>query len=154
MSSALIELRDLRKVFSSGGMPVPVLHGISLTIYEGEFVAIVGQSGSGKSTLMNLLGCLDRSTSGQYLFAGRDVSQLDADALAALRRSTFGFIFQRYNLISNESAAENVEIPAVYAGMARRERSARAHALLRRLGLSERLHYRPTQLSGGQQQRV
>ena len=134
MSNALIELRDLSKVFSSGGLPVQVLHGISLSIHEGEFVAIVGQSGSGKSTLMNLLGCLDRPTSGQYLFAGRDVSQLDADALAALRRSTFGFIFQRYNLISNETAAENVEIPAVYAGMTRRMRSARAHALLGRLG--------------------
>jgi len=154
MTSALIELRNLGKVYSSGGLPVEVLHGISLTIHEGEFVAIVGQSGSGKSTLMNLLGCLDRPTSGHYLFAGRDVSQLDADALAALRRSTFGFIFQRYNLISNETAAENVEVPAVYAGMGRRMRSARAHALLGRLGLSDRLHYRPTQLSGGQQQRV
>ena len=154
MTSALIELQNLGKVFSSGGLPVQVLRGISLTIHEGEFIAIVGQSGSGKSTLMNLLGCLDRPTFGHYLFAGRDVSQLDADALAALRRSTFGFIFQRYNLISNETAVENVEVPAVYAGMARRERSTRAHALLCRLGLSERLHYLPMQLSGGQQQRV
>jgi len=154
MSSALIELQELSKAYLSGSGPTPVLRGISLRIDEGEFVAIVGQSGSGKSTLMNLLGCLDRPTSGRYLLAGRDVAQLDADALAALRRSTFGFIFQRYNLIGNETAAENVEIPAVYAGLARRERSARAHALLGRLGLSERLHYRPTQLSGGQQQRV
>src|SRR3954467_3576693 len=109
MSDALIDLRDIVKTFPSGGHPVTVLRGISLSIREGEFVAIVGQSGSGKSTLMNLLGCLDRPSSGQYLFAGRDVSQLDADALAALRRGTFGFIFQRYNLIGNETAAENVE---------------------------------------------
>jgi len=154
VSGTLIELRDLSKVFRAGDLPVPVLRGISLTIEEGEFVAIVGQSGSGKSTLMNILGCLDRPSSGQYLFAGQDVSRLDGDALAALRRGTFGFIFQRYNLIGNETAAENVEIPAVYAGMPRRERVARAHALLGRLGLAERLHYRPTQLSGGQQQRV
>jgi len=154
MTDALIELRDIVKTFGSGGTPVTVLHGISLRIREGEFVAIVGQSGSGKSTLMNLLGCLDRPTSGQYLFAGRDVAQFGPDALAALRRSTFGFIFQRYNLIGNETAAENVEIPAVYAGMDRRSRSARAHALLARLGLADRTHYRPTQLSGCQQQRV
>jgi macrolide transport system ATP-binding/permease protein len=154
MKQPLIELRDISKVFPSGGTPVAVLRGISLAIDEGEFVAIVGQSGSGKSTLMNLLGCLDRPSSGQYLFAGRDVAQLDADALAALRRSTFGFIFQRYNLIGNETAAENVEIPAVYAGMGRHERSARARSLLERLGLADRLHHRPNQLSGGQQQRV
>jgi macrolide transport system ATP-binding/permease protein len=154
MAHALIELRDIVKAYPSGGTPVRVLHGITLSIREGEFVAIVGQSGSGKSTLMNLLGCLDKPTSGEYLFAGRDVARLDADALAALRRGTFGFIFQRYNLIGNETAAENVEIPAVYAGMARRERGARARALLARLGLGERMHHRPTQLSGGQQQRV
>ena len=154
MAHALIELRDIVKAYPSGGTPVRVLHGITLSIREGEFVAIVGQSGSGKSTLMNLLGCLDQPTSGEYLFAGRDVARLDADELAALRRGTFGFIFQRYNLIGNETAAENVEIPAVYAGMARRERGARARALLARLGLGERMHHRPTQLSGGQQQRV
>jgi macrolide transport system ATP-binding/permease protein len=151
---ALIELRDIVKAYPSGGAPVRVLHGITLDIQEGEFVAIVGQSGSGKSTLMNILGCLDKPSSGAYRFAGRDVARLDADALAALRRGTFGFIFQRYNLIGNETAAENVEIPAVYAGMGRRERSARARELLARLGLGERLHHRPTQLSGGQQQRV
>jgi macrolide transport system ATP-binding/permease protein len=154
MAPALIELRDIVKAYPSGGTPVRVLHGITLAIREGEFVAIVGQSGSGKSTLMNILGCLDKPSSGEYLFAGRDVARLDADALAALRRGTFGFIFQRYNLIGNETAAENVEIPAVYAGMARRERSARARALLERLGLRDRVDYRPTQLSGGQQQRV
>ena len=154
MAPALIELRDVVKAYPSGGAPVRVLHGITLSIREGEFVAIVGQSGSGKSTLMNILGCLDKPSSGAYLFAGRDVARLDADALAALRRGTFGFIFQRYNLIGNETAVENVEIPAVYAGMGRRERSARARELLARLGLGDRLHHRPTQLSGGQQQRV
>jgi macrolide transport system ATP-binding/permease protein len=154
MEEALIALHELGKSYPSGSGPVPVLQDITLRIHEGEFVAIVGQSGSGKSTLMNLLGCLDRPTTGRYLLAGQDVSQLDPDALAALRRRMFGFIFQRYNLIANETAAENVEIPAVYAGLGRRERSERAHALLERLGLSDRLHYRPTQLSGGQQQRV
>jgi macrolide transport system ATP-binding/permease protein len=154
MSAPLIELADLTKTFQSGGLPVPVLHGISLTIEEGEFVAIMGQSGSGKSTLMNILGCLDRPSGGRYLFAGRDVSLLDSDELAALRRNTFGFIFQRYNLIPTETATENVEIPSIYAGMSRRDRIHRARELLTRLGLADRLDYRPTQLSGGQQQRV
>lgn len=154
MSPALIELREITRTFNAGGLPVTVLHGINLSIREGEFVAIMGQSGSGKSTMMNLLGCLDRPSSGTYLFAGRDVAQLDADGLAALRRNTFGFIFQRYNLISTETATENVEIPAIYAGVPRRIRTDRARTLLAQLGLAERLDYRPTQLSGGQQQRV
>jgi macrolide transport system ATP-binding/permease protein len=150
----LIELKDLTKTFYSDGLEVEVLHGVSLKIDEGEFVAIMGQSGSGKTTLMNILGCLDRPTTGAYLFGGRDVSRLDADELALLRRHTFGFIFQRYNLIANESATANVEIPAVYSGLPRAERTRRAVGLLSKLGLSDRLTYRPTQLSGGQQQRV
>ena len=153
-SEPLIELRDLTKTYDSGGLAVTVLHGVSLRIHAGEFVAIMGASGSGKSTLMNILGCLDRPTSGTYLLAGRDVSGLGPDELAALRSGTFGFIFQRYNLIANETATENVEIPAIYAGVAARPRIERARELLTRLGLGDRLDYRPTQLSGGQQQRV
>ena len=153
-SEPLIELRDLTKTYDSGGLAVTVLHGVSLRIHAGEFVAIMGASGSGKSTLMNILGCLDRPTSGTYLLAGRDVSGLGPDELAALRSGTFGFIFQRYNLIANETATENVEIPAIYAGVAARPRVERARELLTRLGLGDRLDYRPTQLSGGQQQRV
>jgi macrolide transport system ATP-binding/permease protein len=150
----LIEIRDLTRTFDSGGLAVTVLHGVSLTLHEGEFVAIMGASGSGKTTLMNILGCLDRPSSGSYRFAGRDVSALGPDELAALRSTAFGFIFQRYNLISTETATENVEIPAIYAGVPARRRSERARELLTRLGLGERLDYRPTQLSGGQQQRV
>ena len=150
----LIELRDLIKTFHSDGLAVEILHGISLKIYEGEFVAIMGQSGSGKTTLMNILGCLDRPSTGSYLFAGHDVSRLQPDDLAMLRRNTFGFIFQRYNLIATETATENVEIPAIYAGLSRRERIRRAQDLLGTLGMDDRLGYRPTQLSGGQQQRV
>ena len=150
----LIELVDVTKTFDSGGVPVTVLHGVSLQIHEGEFIALMGASGSGKTTLMNILGCLDRPSSGTYRFAGRDVSGLAPDELAQLRSTAFGFIFQRYNLISTETATENVEIPAIYAGVSARQRTDRARELLTRFGLGERLDYRPTQLSGGQQQRV
>src|SRR5688572_18925135 len=150
----LIELRDLGKTYVTGGLAVEVLHAISLSIYEGEFIALMGQSGSGKTTLMNILGCLDRPSVGQYLFAGRDVSNLSADELALLRRDTFGFVFQRYNLLANATALENVEIPAIYAGVSHEGRIERASALLASLGLSDRLEHLPTQLSGGQQQRV
>ncbi len=152
----LIELRGIRKRYGgSGGRPeVEVLQGIDLAIGAGEFVALVGASGSGKSTLMHLIGCLDRPSAGQYLFDGRDVAALDADALAWLRREAFGFVFQGYHLIPTESARENVEVPALYAGMPEAERARRAAALLARLGLADRLDNRPNQLSGGQQQRV
>jgi macrolide transport system ATP-binding/permease protein len=150
----LIELAGVTKTYRNGDLAVEVLHGIDLTIYPGEFVAIVGQSGSGKSTLMNLLGCLDRPTTGTYRFMGQDVSGLGRDELARLRREAFGFVFQSYNLIAGASAIENVEIPAIYAGMSRAERKARAQSLLGTLGLSDRLEHRPNQLSGGQQQRV
>ena len=155
MPTPLIDLHDIRKVY--GGIDTPevqVLKGISLSIHAGEFVAIVGASGSGKSTLMNILGCLDRPTSGRYLFAGEDVAGFDTDALAWLRREAFGFVFQGYHLIPSASAQENVEMPAIYAGMPAAERHARASALLDRLGLAERTANRPHQLSGGQQQRV
>jgi macrolide transport system ATP-binding/permease protein len=157
MSAAppLIELRNLRKAYGGGATPaVEVLRGVSLTLRAGEFVALVGASGSGKSTLMNLLGCLDRPTSGSYFFAGRDVSRLAPDELAWLRREAFGFVFQGYHLIPTESARENVEVPAIYAGAPAAERRSRASALLTRLGLGDRLDHRPHQLSGGQQQRV
>lgn len=152
----LIELREIRKQYGGNGdaPAVEVLHGLSLKIHAGEFVAIVGASGSGKSTLMHLLGCLDRPSSGSYLFSGRDVATLDSDELAWLRREAFGFVFQGYHLIATESARENVEVPAIYAGMPEDERAARAAALLTRLGLSDKLDNRPSQLSGGQQQRV
>ena len=150
----MIELRQVTKTFRNGDLEVPVLHGIDLEIRAGEFVAIMGASGSGKSTLMNILGCLDRPSTGKYLFNGQDVSGLGRDELARLRREAFGFVFQSYNLIATASAARNVEVPAVYAGMPAAERRARAEALLGKLGLAERLEHRPSQLSGGQQQRV
>ncbi|MDM0009694.1 ABC transporter permease [Variovorax sp. J22G73] len=169
----LIELQDIRKSYGGeaagkeigeevsaahgedeGSPVVTVLHGVSLRLHAGEFVAIVGASGSGKSTLMHILGCLDRASAGRYLFDGRDVSTFDADALAWLRREAFGFVFQGYHLVPSESVLENTEIPALYAGMPEAERHARAIALLQRLGMGARLHHRPHQLSGGQQQRV
>ncbi|MBV2164199.1 MAG: ABC transporter permease [Comamonas sp.] len=154
---ALISLRGICKHYggdASGQPAVTVLHGIDLDIRAGEFVAVVGSSGSGKSTLMNILGCLDRPGAGSYRFQGRDVAQMDADALAWLRREAFGFVFQGYHLIASESASENVQMPAIYAGLPRHERQHRARALLQRLGLGERLDNGPHQLSGGQQQRV
>lgn len=150
----LIELDHVSKIYQSGDSQVRALDDVSLRIEAGEFIAIVGQSGSGKSTLMNILGCLDRPSQGHYRVRGVDVAALSPDALASLRRDTFGFVFQRYNLLPSISAAENVELPAIYAGHSKRERAARAQQLLQRLGLGDRTHHRPNQLSGGQQQRV
>ena len=156
VAPVLIELREVRKRFGGhDGVPeVEILHGIDLRIRAGEYVAIVGASGSGKTTLMNILGCLDRPCSGEYLFQGEAVSGLDDDALAALRREVFGFVFQGYHLIGTSSALDNVAMPARYAGVGEQARHERAAALLSRLGLAERLQYLPHQLSGGQQQRV
>ncbi|MBK8199334.1 MAG: MacB family efflux pump subunit [Acidobacteria bacterium] len=154
MNQPLIELRDVQRYYGAGDTEVRALDGVSLTIQPGEFVAIVGQSGSGKSTLMNILGCLDRPTAGTYTIRGQNIAGLDPDELAALRRQTFGFIFQRYNLLASVSASENVEIPAVYAGLNLAERREKAAGLLSTLGLGERIHHKPGQLSGGQQQRV
>ncbi len=151
---ALIQLRGLHKTYRLAEQDVAVLVDVNLDIHEGEFVAIVGQSGSGKTTLMNLIGCLDTPTSGSYRFDGEDVTELNSDGLAALRRESMGFVFQRYNLLGNASAAENVEIPAIYAGVAAAQRRDRACELLATLGLADRLEHRPSQLSGGQQQRV
>jgi macrolide transport system ATP-binding/permease protein len=154
MQTPLLSLGDVSKVYTNGDAEIRALDGVSLQIHAGEFVAIMGQSGSGKSTLMNLLGCLDRPSHGRYEVNGVDVATLDGDQLAALRRDTFGFVFQRYNLLTSVTAAENVELPAIYAGRTRRSRMARAQELLAQLGLGDRTGHRPNQLSGGQQQRV
>ncbi|WP_204381794.1 MacB family efflux pump subunit [Aeromonas veronii] len=150
----LIQLKGVERRYQSGDSEVTVLHPLDLTITAGEMIAIVGASGSGKSTLMNLLGCLDSPSGGQYLFRGQDTATMDALALARLRCHHFGFIFQRYHLLPHLDAAANVEIPAVYAGTSRPDRQARARQLLGRLGLADRSHHTPGQLSGGQQQRV
>lgn len=150
----LLQLQGISRRFQAGDQNVTVLKEINLSIAQGEMVAIVGASGSGKSTLMNILGCLDRPSEGDYQVAGRSTARLDRDSLAELRREHFGFIFQRYHLLGDLSAQGNVEVPAVYAGHARSARQQRAADLLQRLGLAQRLNYRPSQLSGGQQQRV
>jgi macrolide transport system ATP-binding/permease protein len=151
----LIELEDIHRTFvTGGGVEVHALRGVSLSIYPGEFLAIMGQSGSGKSTLMNVLGCLDRPTLGSYRFSGKNIKSFDADGLAWLRREAFGFVFQQYNLLSTATAEENVEVPAIYAGLSQSDRSKRASELLEKLGLGDRMDHRPSQLSGGQQQRV
>lgn len=154
MAEPLIRLKDIKRYFGSGDATVKALEDVSLEIYPGEFVAIMGQSGSGKSTLMNIIGMLDTATDGLYEVSGKDVSNLSPDDLAALRRNTFGFIFQRYNLLSTANAEENVEVPALYAGMDGWKRKERARKLLTELGLGGRLDHRPNELSGGQQQRV
>ena len=150
----IMEVKDLIREFPAGDEKIRVLHGIDLTIYEGEMVAIIGQSGSGKSTLMNILGCLDQATAGSYHIYGKAVDKLTADELAELRREHFGFIFQRYHLLGDINAQDNVAVPAVYAGMPVRQREARATQLLDDLGLGAKTQNRPSQLSGGQQQRV
>ncbi|MEN4902751.1 MacB family efflux pump subunit [Luteimonas sp. TWI1437] len=154
MNAALLEMRALRREFPAGEGVVTVLKDIDLRIDAGEMVAIVGASGSGKSTLMNILGCLDRPSAGSYRIAGQQTGDLAPDALAALRRERFGFIFQRYHLLADLSAQSNVELPAVYVGTDAAARHARARTLLERLGLGDRTQHRPGQLSGGQQQRV
>ncbi|MFA7440546.1 MAG: MacB family efflux pump subunit [Sphingomonadaceae bacterium] len=150
----LMRMRGIRREYPSGDGVFAALSDIDLDIDAGEMVAVVGASGSGKSTLMNILGCLDRATSGSYQVEGRETDQLAQDELAALRREHFGFIFQRYHLLTDLSALGNVEMPAIYSGRSRSERDSRARALLGRLGLEERVDHRPGQLSGGQQQRV
>jgi macrolide transport system ATP-binding/permease protein len=154
MKTPILELNDIHKHYINGDTTVRALDGVSLTIHRGEFVAVMGQSGSGKSTLMNIIGCLDRPTSGSYRVLGKEAAYLSPDELAALRRETFGFVFQRYNLLATATAGENVEIPSVYAGLSKQRRVQRASRLLRRLGLGDRTDHRPAELSGGQQQRV
>lgn len=154
MKIPLIQIKNLVHEFSAGDTTVRVLHGLDLTLYQGEMVAIIGQSGSGKSTLMNILGCLDKATSGSYTIFGKSVDDMDSEELAKLRREHFGFIFQRYHLLGDINALDNVTVPAVYAGMNATKRRKRATKLLTQLGLGDKITNRPSQLSGGQQQRV
>ena len=151
---AVIEARELTKIYGRGEGRVDALAGVSLRVERGEWVSVVGPSGSGKSTLMNLLGLLDRPTSGLYVLDGRDVSGLKGGELAAARRDLLGFVFQSYNLLPRQSAQGNVELPMVYAGVGGKERKRRAREALERVGLADRAHQSPTELSGGQKQRV
>jgi putative ABC transport system ATP-binding protein len=154
MAEPLIVMQDLVKVYATGDVELRALDGVSLRIDAHEFVAIMGSSGSGKSTLMNILGCLDRPTSGSYELAGRLVSTMSKNELAETRGHFLGFVFQQFNLLARTSALENVELPLVYAGVKSSERHRRAKAALERVGLGARLEHHPNQLSGGQQQRV
>jgi putative ABC transport system ATP-binding protein len=150
----LIAVESLTKTYLLGDEELRALDDVSMSVEEGEFMAVMGASGSGKSTLMNILGCLDRPTSGSYRLAGRDVSRMTSSELAEIRNELLGFVFQNFNLLTRTSALENVELPLVYAGVSRTERRSRAKAVLERMGLGDRLHHHPGQLSGGQQQRV
>ncbi len=153
----LIEITDLTKVYGVGNVAVQALRGVNATVEQGEFVAIMGSSGSGKSTLMNILGCLDRPTSGTYVLDGEDVSRLSKNQLASVRNKKIGFVFQSYNLLPRLSAIKNVTLPMLYNGYARKsdkERTERAVVMLESVGLGERARHRPNELSGGQQQRV
>ncbi len=150
----LIELRGVSKIYRTEDVEVAALRHVDFKVESGDFVSIMGSSGSGKSTLMNILGCLDRPTSGEYLLQGIDVSKLDRNELAIVRNRTLGFVFQSFNLLARTSALENVELPMLYAGISGRERHKRAKEALERVGLGARLDHHPRQLSGGQQQRV
>jgi len=150
----LIRTRNLVKVYRMGDTEVRALAGVDVSIDKGEFVAVMGPSGSGKSTFMNLVGCLDRPTSGEYWLDGKAVSDMTGDQLATVRNRHIGFVFQHFNLLARTPAQENVELPLVYAGIAKQPRAAQALAMLERVGLGERAHHQPAQLSGGQQQRV
>ncbi len=150
----LIRTRELVKVYRMGDTQIRALDQVSVDVARGEFVAVMGPSGSGKSTFMNMVGCLDRPTSGQYLLDQKDVSKLAADELAAVRNRSIGFVFQQFNLLARTPAVENVELPLVYAGVEKKKRTEKAMAMLERVGLRERAHHHPAQLSGGQQQRV
>ena len=154
MSEALIQTRDLVKQYQMGDTIVHALDGVSVNINAGEFVAVMGPSGSGKSTFMNLIGCLDAPTAGEYILAGENVAGMAGDALAAIRNKRIGFVFQQFNLLPRTSAQENVELPLLYAGTPKLERRARAAKRLAQVGLAQRTDHHPAQLSGGQQQRV
>jgi len=154
MSATMIWMESITKNYQLGEMHVPILKGIQLGIEEGEYVAIMGASGSGKSTLMNIMGCLDRPSGGQYIFEGRNLTTYDDDELAYIRNQRIGFVFQQFNLLARATALENVMLPMVYANVPKHKRRQRALEALKRVGLGERVFNRPSQLSGGQQQRV
>lgn len=154
MPGALIDIRDIKRNFELGNEIVYVLKGISLQINKGEYVALMGPSGSGKSTLMNLLGCLDTPTSGEYILNGKNVSQMRDDELAEIRNKEIGFVFQTFNLLPRTTALDNVALPMIYAGYSKPERHARAKEVLTQVNLSDRMDHQPNQLSGGQRQRV
>ena len=154
MQQPVAELRGISKIYGSGDLEVKALDQLNLTVQEGDYLAVMGASGSGKSTAMNILGCLDRPTSGTYRLNGTAVEQFDDDALADVRNRSLGFVFQQFHLLGHASAMENVMLPMIYAGVPREERIERAQSALRRVGLAQRLENKPNQLSGGQQQRV
>ena len=150
----IVQLENVYKSYSQGREPVPVLHDISMTVEQGEYIAIMGPSGSGKTTLMNLLGCLDVPTSGKYLLEGQDIGTLSDDALADIRNNSIGFVFQTFHLLPKMTALDNVALPLLYRGIPLKDRRARAAAALKLMGLGDRMDFYPNQLSGGQQQRV
>jgi putative ABC transport system ATP-binding protein len=150
----MILMEAITKTYRLGEVTVPVLKGINLSVEEGEYVSIMGVSGSGKSTLMNIIGCLDRPTTGQYILEGRNLTTFDDDELAYIRNQRIGFVFQQFNLLARSTAVENVMLPMVYANVSKQKRRQRAIEALTRVGLADRLFNRPNQLSGGQQQRV
>ena len=154
MQQPVAELKGISKIYGSGDLEVKALDQLNLTVQEGDYLAVMGASGSGKSTAMNILGCLDRPTSGTYRLNGMAVEQFDDDALADVRNRSLGFVFQQFHLLGHASAMENVMLPMIYAGVPREERIERAESALRRVGLAKRLENKPNQLSGGQQQRV
>ena len=151
---SLIDLRDLRKIYIMGSQEVRALAGISLDIYPNEYVAIMGPSGSGKSTMMNIIGCLDTPTTGQYILNGQDVGDMDDDELAIIRNKEVGFVFQTFNLLPRVNCLQNVELPLIYAGIRKGERREMAAQALRNVGLGDRMDHKPNELSGGQRQRV
>ena len=154
MNQAVIDIKGITKTYVNGKLSVPVLHGIDLQVNKGEFVSIMGPSGSGKSTFMNILGCLDRPTTGSYRLNGDEVATLSDDELAFVRNKQIGFVFQSFNLLTKLTALENVALPMIYAGMDKKSRNERAAALLSSVGLGERMDHLPSELSGGQRQRV
>lgn len=154
MAKPIIEIKEIKRDFPLGNETVYVLKGIDLIINKGEYVALMGPSGSGKSTLMNILGCLDTPTSGEYILNGKDVSKMDDDELAGIRNKEIGFVFQTFNLLPRTTALDNVALPMVYAGYSKEERTKRATEVLKQVGLGDRMDHKPNQLSGGQRQRV